>query len=205
MREEAESPGSESNGGQERFPVLYDLVQRALGSDRSVRRVEERVRALAPESVLDVGAGTGLYAAAVPASARYVASDFDPVKLNRLRERVPRAEPVVADARSLPFADDSFDVALFVAVAHHLDDNGLDAALGELARVARRAVFLEPLASGRAIARALWRLDRGAFPRTAHELTTGAERHFELEHVERYRIRHDYLLWVGAPLRPPVP
>jgi ubiquinone/menaquinone biosynthesis C-methylase UbiE len=204
MREEA-SPGSESIPERERFPRFYDLVQRALGSDRSLRQVEERLRALAPRSVLDVGAGTGLYAAAVPAGARYVASDLDPAKLQRLRGKVPGAEVVVADARELPFGDHSFDVAILVAVAHHLDDEGVDAALAELARVSGHAVFLEPLASDRALARALWRLDRGSHPRGPEDLLARAEPHFELEHVERYSIRHDYLLWVGASRLPAVP
>lgn len=200
-----EAAGSESNRGGDRFPRAYDLVQRALGSAGSVRRVEERLRSLAPGSVLDVGAGTGLYAAAVPAAARYVATDLDPRKLRRLRNQVPRAETVVADARRLPFEDSSFDVTLFIAVAHHLSAAGFADALSELARVTRRAaVFLEPLASDRRLPAMLWRFDRGAFPRSAEELTMWAETQFDLLHVERYSIRHDYVLWVGAPRRPAV-
>ena len=170
-----------------------------------MERVRAHLESLRPANLLDVGGGTGLYAAAVPSEARYVVVDTDLAKLERLKKRVPTAIAVLADATDLPVKDGSVDVALFIAVAHHLPDDLLERALRELARVARRVVFLDPLASGRLPARALWRLDRGSRPRSAEELIAAARQHFDLDRVERYSILHDYLLWIGraqsAPLR----
>jgi ubiquinone/menaquinone biosynthesis C-methylase UbiE len=184
----------------DRLPVLYDVAQILFGGRRSRSRVAATLAALAPSNVLDVGGGTGFYAPAVPAHAHYVVADLDVAKIRRLRERRPRADAIVADATALPVRSDAVDVALFIAVAHHLPDEALDRALGELARVARRHVlFIDPLATKRMTGRALWQLDRGSSPRTPEELTGRAELWFELEHVEVYSILHDYLLWVGSP------
>lgn len=181
-------------------PFLYDVAQIIFGGRRSVRRVELLLGRIAPTSVLDVGGGTGFYAAAVPSSARYVVADTDAAKLARLRKRVPRAEAVLGDATALPILTKSFDVALFIAVAHHLSGAALDIALAELERVARKRVLLiEPLASERPAGRMLWRLDQGAFPRHAEELTARLVKRFEPEHVERYSMLHEYLLWMGRP------
>ena len=184
----------------DRLPVLYDVAQILFGGRRSRSHVALRLAALAPSSVLDVGGGTGFYAPAVPAHAHYVVADLDVAKIRRLRDRWPRADAIVADATALPVKTDAVDVALFIAVAHHLPEEALDQALRELARVARRrVVFIDPLATDRLAGRALWQLDRGSSPRTPEELTGRAEVWFELEHVEVYSILHDYLLWVGSP------
>jgi SAM-dependent methyltransferase len=191
---------SPHSGGRAELPFLYDAAQVAFGGRRSVKRVGAHLDRLAPASVLDVGGGTGFYAGAVPTSARYVVADTDVTKLRRLKKHLPHAGVVVADATNLPIRSDAIDVALFIAVAHHLRDKALELALAELARVARgRVLFLDPLAGGRLPSRALWRLDRGSFPRSADELTDLATNWFELERVERYSIRHDYVLWVGRP------
>jgi ubiquinone/menaquinone biosynthesis C-methylase UbiE len=182
-------------------PIVYDLAQIAFGGRQSVARVRAHLAAIAPSSVLDVGGGTGFYASAVPNGARYVVVDLDAAKLRRVQRRVPRAEAVLADATQLPIGKNAFDVSLFIAVAHHLSDAALDLALSELARVTRgRVVFLDPIASRRRTARALWRLDRGSLQRSAADLTRRAAQWFELKHVESYSIRHDYVLWVGSPI-----
>jgi len=190
----------------DRFPLVYDLAQIVFGGRKSRSRVASLLTSLAPSSVLDVGGGTGFYAPAVPTRAHYVAVDTDAAKIRRLRAQQPRADAVVADAAALPIRDDAVDVALLIAVAHHLPDDVLNRALSELARVTRqRVLFIDPVASNRLTARALWRLDRGSYRRSPEELTDQAEPWFELEHVQVYSIRHDYLLWVGAPRTSDIP
>jgi ubiquinone/menaquinone biosynthesis C-methylase UbiE len=186
--------------GRIELPVLYDAAQIVFGGRRTLGRVGELLDRIGPASVLDVGGGTGFYAAAVPPSARYVVADTDAAKLARLRKRVPRAEAVLADATRLPVRAEAFELALFIAVAHHLSDEALELALTELARVTRGCVLVvEPLSSTRRAAQILWRLDQGTFPRSAEALTALLTERFEPEHVERYSIHHDYLLWLGRP------
>jgi SAM-dependent methyltransferase len=84
--------------------------------------------------LLDVGGGTGNYAVALRADG------FEPVVCDREPAMLARAaakglETVEADARSLPFADASFDALMCVAMLHHVDDR--PRALAEQRRVLR--------------------------------------------------------------------
>lgn len=179
-------------------PRLYDMGQRLLGMRHSQRHLEPYCANLAGRVVLDVGAGTGLYASLVPRTARYCGLDIDANKLLHLRRNVVFCRVVLADSASLCFRDRSVDVALCIALAHHLPDERLGHLFAELARVVRdRVVFLDPLASPSVVSRLLWRLDRGAYPRSAERLLTEIGRHFTLRRVERYRIHHEYLLCEG--------
>jgi ubiquinone/menaquinone biosynthesis C-methylase UbiE len=182
-------------------PAVYDWVQWIAGSDIVRRRLQRRLLEAEGATVLDVGAGTGLYAAAVPDRARYVAMDNDPRKLTGLSRRDRRIRRVVlGDAVKLAFLDHSVDYALCVHVAHHLDDLALAECFRELARVVRRRVLVqEPLWTSRVAGRLLWRMDRGSYPRTPEALVAALEKQFRIEHVERYSMLHDYALVVATP------
>src|SRR5436305_9088993 len=66
---------------------------------------------------LDVGCGTGLLAERL-ASAGYDMVGIDPSEgmLEVMRERAPQIAAVHGSGTSLPFADDTFDLTLTVAV-----------------------------------------------------------------------------------------
>src|SRR5437870_5294540 len=83
--------------------MLYDAVQAAAGAGRVLERLRPHVRPFAGTRVLDVGAGTGAYVAAVPQPLEYVALDLDPAKLARLRTKWPALTTVVGDASRLDF------------------------------------------------------------------------------------------------------
>jgi ubiquinone/menaquinone biosynthesis C-methylase UbiE len=93
------------------------------------------------ETVLEVGPGTGYYSLDVARSCETLHL-FD-LQQEMLDHTVRRAEdagvsnlvPRQGDARSLPYADASFDAAYLVAVLGEIP--GQDAALRELARVLR--------------------------------------------------------------------
>jgi ubiquinone/menaquinone biosynthesis C-methylase UbiE len=90
--------------------------------------------------VLDVGAGTGaLTRELVARGATVVAVEPSPEFTRELRSRFPELEVHEAPAEQLPFADDSFDVALAQLVVAFMRD--ADAAMRELARVARRVAI----------------------------------------------------------------
>ncbi len=57
--------------------------------------------------------------------------------------RVPGIEPILYDGRTIPFADDSFDVALLITVLHHTPDPAH--LIREARRVARRIIIVEDI------------------------------------------------------------
>jgi SAM-dependent methyltransferase len=95
--------------------------------------------------VLDVGCGVGhwaqILASALPADARVVGIDRDPLWIGKATERAAaqgisdRFHYRVSDARTLPFPDASFDLVTCQTVLIHVADPG--AVIAEMTRVAR--------------------------------------------------------------------
>ena len=89
--------------------------------------------------LLDVGCGTGTLARRLSA-AGYEVTGADPSEgmLALLRAEEPAIKAVHASGTNLPFQAESFDVALTVAVLHHVaDPPAVRAVLGEMVRVVR--------------------------------------------------------------------
>lgn len=90
-------------------------------------------------SLLDVGCGTGVLASRL-ADGGYEVTGVDPSEgmLEHLRGRDPRVRAVVGSAVALPFHDGSFDLAMCVAVMHHIaDPRAVRESLAEMVRVTR--------------------------------------------------------------------
>jgi SAM-dependent methyltransferase len=84
--------------------------------------------------LLDVGGGTGNYAAALRDDGFVpIVCDREPAMLARAAAK--GLETVEADAQSLPFEDASFDAVMCVSMLHHVDDR--PRALAEQRRVLR--------------------------------------------------------------------
>ena len=84
---------------------------------------------------LDVGCGTGNYAAALTKATGCRVSGVDPSQrmLDRARDAAPWESLVQGKAETLPFRDDAFDVVMSTDVIHHIRDR--DAYFREAARV----------------------------------------------------------------------
>lgn len=113
------------------------------------------------EHALEIGAGTGYFSLNLMSEGtieRLTATDIAPGMLAALEANAERlgldVEAVEAEAESLPFPDESFDLVLGHAVLHHIPD--LDRAAAEFLRVLRpggTVVFCgEPSANGDQIA-----------------------------------------------------
>jgi ubiquinone/menaquinone biosynthesis C-methylase UbiE len=127
-------------------PISFDRVadvydaSRAVPPDAEAAIADGIARALgpnaAPARLLDVGVGTGRIA--VPVSGRGVrvtGVDVAPAMLAKLAAKRSSVRAAVAAAAKLPFADATFDGALFVHLLHLVADPG--AILREAARVVR--------------------------------------------------------------------
>ena len=117
---------------------LYD----SIGVTYTVtRRTEPRIAARIwaalgdARTVLNVGAGTGSY----EPSDRDVTA-VEPSAVMRAQRPAGAAPCVDATAESLPFEDQTFDVAMALSTVHHWQDP--IAGLREMRRVARRVVVL---------------------------------------------------------------
>jgi SAM-dependent methyltransferase len=140
------------------------------------------------QRVLDVGAGTGaLTRELVARGATVVAVEPSPGFTRALRSRFPQIEVHEAPAEDLPFANDSFDIALAQLVVAFMED--ASAAMRELGRVARR------------VAICMWGIEEvqmfAAIDRTARVVGSGSAE----PRARRYRTPHElHDLLTGAGL-----
>jgi SAM-dependent methyltransferase len=141
---------------------LYDTI----GSSYTVtRRTEPQIAARIwaalgdSRTVLNVGAGTGSYE---PPDRDVTA--VEPSAVMRAQRPADAAPCVAASAESLPFDDQSFDVAMAVSTVHHWPDPV--AGLREMRRVARRVVVFTHEASDCGWRRKFW-LTRDYLPEVA--------------------------------------
>ena len=135
------------------FAMTYDR-QMVKVDNAGLRAQREGLLAEASGQVVEIGAGTGnnlaFYGAAVDTLTM---TEPEIPMLRRLernvRERASAAKVLRAPAEDLPFADDSFDVAVSVLVLCGVDDQ--PRALRELRRVLRPdgvLLFIEHVRSG---------------------------------------------------------
>ncbi|MFL5927210.1 MAG: class I SAM-dependent methyltransferase [Gaiellaceae bacterium] len=115
------------------------------GPDANVMALDAVAEA-APRRVLEAGCGWGAFAAAVIArtGAELVAIDISPRMVELARERGVDAR--VGTVEDLPFAGETFDVAVANWMLYHVPD--LDCGLSELARVVRRGGRLVAVTNG---------------------------------------------------------
>jgi SAM-dependent methyltransferase len=128
------------------IPVDYGQL---AGHYDTSRRVEPAIfdallaglRDIGATSVLEIGAGTGNYTAALASHGfRVIALDREPAMLRRGCAK-PNANWVLADAHRLPLCANAVDAVCAVNVLHHLDD--LAGALAELVRAARLGAVMQ--------------------------------------------------------------
>lgn len=129
----------------DRRATTYDRSEMHIWqADQAIRRLD----AQPGERVLDVAAGTGLAARAMP-TAFVVGVDLSEQMLRVGREASAAWYPVRADTHRLPFWTGTFDAVLCVAAIPYFDD--LDAVVREWVRVTRpggRMLLNLPAADG---------------------------------------------------------
>ncbi|HEV8249985.1 MAG TPA: methyltransferase domain-containing protein [Gaiellaceae bacterium] len=110
---------------KEHFDSLADRYDelRTAREPTPVHHLLVREGELAGKRVLDIGCGTGAHMAILAAhfGCEVAGLDASEGMLAQARAKLPEADLRLGPAEQLPFADASFDAALMVMVAHHLD------------------------------------------------------------------------------------
>lgn len=114
--------------------------------------IVEELAPLAGKQILDIGCGDGALARSLSAQgARVAGVDPNSEVLAVARQAVPTGTFQTASAEALPFANHSFDGAVFLNSLHHVPKAAMPPALREAARVVKSTepiVIIEPLAEG---------------------------------------------------------
>lgn len=114
--------------------------------------IEEVMAPLVGKFVLDAGCGGGSLARSLSdRGARVAGVDPNGDAVAVARQAVPSATFHQAGAEAMPFADSTFDGAIFLNSLHHVPKLAMHQALREAARVTNPAgpiVVIEPLAKG---------------------------------------------------------
>jgi SAM-dependent methyltransferase len=137
-----------------------------------------------PADLLDVGCGTGAFAArcAAELGCRVVALDSSPEMVVAARQL--GVEAVVGDVQRLAFGDGTFDGAIAAWMLYHVPDVGL--AITELARVLRPGGRLVAITNGRDHLAELWQVVGAAgFESSFSRESGGALLERSFERVER--------------------
>lgn len=118
----------------------------------SLAFVRRHLGPLAGRRVLDIGCGKGGPAKTLGAEGALV-TGVDPAgsALVEARAAAPDATFQCCGAEALPFADETFDAAIFLNALHHVPVPQMRQALAEARRVTKRGgcvIVVEPLAQG---------------------------------------------------------
>lgn len=160
----------------DRVAPLYDAFENTVNRASYEGTALAVAQMIGPgDEVLECACGTGAISAAIaPACARLVPTDYSDGMLAQARKKLAKRSNVTveqADITALPYADDSFDVAVAGNVIHLLPDP--EQALRELARVVRPGgtiilpTYIEPL-----------KRKQGMIPALLARLGVGFERRF---------------------------
>ncbi len=124
--------------GRVRVTALYDPILALTMRERRFRpAVVAAAMAGSPDTILDIGCGTGTQALALSRGATVTGVDADSEILARARSKAPGVTFIEGTAQALPFDDATFDCAVTTLVLHHLGPDTKRDALREAARVVR--------------------------------------------------------------------
>ncbi len=152
------------------------------------RRLISQHFPIAPESVLDCGCGTGIFAGCFPTHS-YVGIDLSREYIERARQRFSGHRFQVMDASSLQFPSESFEAVIVAGVIHHIDSFQAQRVLGEIRRVLKpsgKLLMWEDVPTRspwNVVGQMVHRLDVGEHIRSPFEYAKLLDPHFELTSI----------------------
>ncbi len=185
-------------------PAASDALRNILawGCGPIKSRVRQALERAPQERVLEVGCGSGAFSRLV--SGHYLGIDTDRRFLAYAARRHgdSHREFAYQSATRLPYPDASFDQSLLINVMHHLADDELRRALGELSRVTRHQVIIVDMAPLRfnLFGMLCYRLDQGRHIRPLAAQRMRVVPYVEIRNSGYFRSGINLHSWfVGAP------
>ncbi len=126
--------------------INYDMLHggdQDLEHIRALERGWPLISSLAPDSIADIGCGTGRsmqWVHACKPSIELIGVDPSQSLLDIASKRLPSAKLKIGQGEKLPLSDNSVDICLATGIMHHVDHPAL--VIGEMFRVARKAVLI---------------------------------------------------------------
>lgn len=118
---------------------VYDISR--VAHAETIEKIIRLLQISSDSVILDMGCGTGNYAAAIQQiAARVIGIDASMGMLERARAKFPGIHFVKGDITSLPFSSEIFDGALAIQVLHHI--KGKELFVREAYRVLRKGACL---------------------------------------------------------------
>jgi|KBSSwiStaDraftv2_1062776.scaffolds.fasta_scaffold780044_1 ubiquinone/menaquinone biosynthesis C-methylase UbiE len=183
-------------------PWVYDRIQTLAGNKKVLAFLSQGLAPLNPRVVVDIGGGTGTVQNLLAAECRYICLDVEMPKLEGFRKKVAGGLAILGDATSMPLRDGFADMVICKSVTHHLTDSQLDRALDESRRILRpggyMVLFDAVLNKKRWAGLALWKLDRGSYPRPIEALQGKFAGRFEIARWEKMAVYHEYIFAIGV-------
>ena len=136
--------------------------------------------------ILEIGCGLGWARELFPEN--YTGIDINPDYIRAARAKFS-GQFHAMDAAQMPFAPGSFDEAVTIATTHHLTDEQLQAMVAKAVEVAARLHIIDailPVSPRSWFKNALFRMDRGRFPRSVDRLRDAVS---QIARVELRRVR----------------
>jgi ubiquinone/menaquinone biosynthesis C-methylase UbiE len=153
-------------------PILFGLQQKLCNDYSAIQREFAPLISRPGVRILDIGCSVGTCAGQIidMAQVDYTGIDIDPNYARIAQARYPHGKFHTMDASRMAFADQQFDVCMFICVLHHMSNEAVAACLGDIRRVLKpdgRILVAEPVFTpGHWFSSLCLHLDRGRFIRT---------------------------------------
>lgn len=154
------------------IPLIFELQETLCNDYGAVRKEFIEYLSKGGLKILDIGCGTGVGARTIVDMKRqsYTGIELVPEYAALAAKRNTNGKVLVMDATKMNFPNQSFDVAIFNGVWHHMDDQVVRSSLIRVKRVLKhKGVLLvaEPLFTpGRWYSNMLLKRDRGSHIRS---------------------------------------
>ena len=152
-------------------PIVFDFQQKFCNDYSTVTKEFSEILNRNHIHILDVGCSTGTCAGQIidMDANSYIGLDVVPRYIEIAQSRYKKGQFFAMDARSMTFENNSFDVAIFIGVLHHMDDQLAKDCLAEVHRVLKPTgcvIVAEPVFTPKMfLSNLLLSLDRGRYIR----------------------------------------